>query len=131
MIPVEWLHDGERDLGVIGDGYLQGVVLAESSASTSTAATERRVLMVDPGHGAAAGWKAARIVFQVPWASVVGYWTGVLPLPPELWREGPRCEVVVLMLDPDVAAGQDIVIRSNLDAWVDASRRAGVPHVVD
>jgi hypothetical protein len=62
---------------------------------------------------------------------VVGYWTGVLPLPPELWREGPRREVVVLMLDPEVAAGQDLVIRSNLDSWIAAIGDAGVPHVVD
>ena len=127
MIPRDWLHDGEHELGVVGDGYLQGVVLAESSASTPTAATERRILMFEPAgrHG------AARIVFQVPWESVVGYWTGVLPLPAELWREGPRREVVVLMLDPEAAGGQDIVLRSNLDAWIAAIRRAGVPQVVD
>ena len=129
MIPSDWLHDGERDLGVVGDGYLQGIVLAESSASTRTAATERRILMFDAGGDATSG--TARIVFQVPWASVVGYWTGVLPLPAELWREGPRGEVVVLMLDPEVAGGQDVVIRSNLDEWIAVIRQAGVPQVVD
>lgn len=129
MIPVEWLDDGERDLGVVGDGYLQGMVLAESSVSTRTAATERRILMFDAGTNRASA--PAKIVFQVPWASVVGYWSGVLPLPAELWREGPRREVVVLMLDPEVAGGQDLVIRSNLDDWMAAIRQAGVPQVVD
>ncbi len=129
MIPAEWLHDGERELGVVGDGYLQGIVLAESSASNRTAATERRILMFAPGTEAASA--APKVGFEVPWASVVGYWTGVLPLPPELWREGPRGEVVVLMLDPEAAGGQDIVIRTNVDAWVLAARQAGVPHVVD
>ncbi|MDP9419329.1 MAG: hypothetical protein M3P53_04130 [Actinomycetota bacterium] len=129
MIPSDWLHDGERDLRVVGDGYLQGIVLAESSASTRAAATEQRILMFDPGVDATSG--TARLVFQVPWASVVGYWTGVLPLPAELWREGPRGEVVVLMLDPEVAGGQDVVIRSNLEAWIAAIRQVGVPQVVD
>ncbi len=128
MIPAELLHKGERELGVVGDGYLQGVALAESSASTPTAATERRVLMLDT---AGAGSEVPTISFQVPWDSVVGYWTGVLPLPAELWREGPRSQVVVLMLDPEAAGGQDIVIRSNLDAWIDAIRQVGVPQVVD
>ena len=129
MIPAEWLHEGERELGVVGDGYLQGIVLAESSASSCTAATQRRVLMFDPTLDA--GDPPRKITFQVPWASVVGYWTGELPLPAELWREGPRRQVVVLMLDPEVAGGQDLVIRSNVDAWVAAIREAGVPQVVD
>ncbi len=128
MIPAELLYEGERELGVVGDGYLQGVALAESSASTPTAATQRRVLMFDT---ADAGSEVPKVSFQVPWASVVGYWTGVLPLPAELWREGPRSEVVVLMLDPEAAGGQDIVIRSNLDAWIDAICQVGVPQVVD
>lgn len=126
MIPTEWLHEGERDLGVVGDGYLQGIVLAESSASTVTVATERRILMLD-----LAGAGPERISFQVPWESVVGYWTGVLPLPAELWREGPRREVVVLMLDPEVAAGQDVVIRTNLEDWIAAIGERGIPQVVD
>lgn len=128
MIPANWLHDGERDLGLVGDGYLQGIVLGESTASVCTAATEQRVLMFDRAEAASG---EAEPVFQVRWTSVVGYWTGVLPLPAELWREGPRREVVVLMLDPDAADGQDVVIRSNLESWISAIREAGVPQVVD
>lgn len=115
---------------MVGDAFLQGVLLAEVSPSKHAVATQRRVLMLDgAGSGASAG--GSGIFFQVPWSSVHGYWTGVLPFPPELWREGPEGAVVVLVLDPDAAGGKDLVIRSNLDRWISASRDVGVQQIVD
>lgn len=132
MIPRKLLSGGERELGVVGDAYLQGVVLAEVSPSKHAVATERRIVMLEGG-GCGPGTSSglASIFFQVPWRSVHGYWTGVLPFPPELWREGPEGEVVVLLLDPGSAGGKDLVIRSNRDSWVAASRDAGIPEIVD
>jgi hypothetical protein len=86
-------------------------------------------LMLDGASSVASA--EASIFFQVPWSSVHGYWTGVLPFPPELWREGPEGEVVVLVLDPDAGGGRDLVIRSNLERWISASRDAGVREIVD
>ena len=132
MIPRRLLGGGERELGVVGDAFLQGAVLAEVSPSKRTVATERRVVMLDGGsRGHGGSGSAASIFFQVPWSSVYGYWTGVLGFPPELWREGPEGKVVVLVLDPGAAGGKDVVIRSNLESWVSASRDAGVPEIVD
>ncbi|MDP9019682.1 MAG: hypothetical protein M3N25_02580 [Actinomycetota bacterium] len=132
MIPRKFLGGGERELGVVGEAVLQGVVLAEVSPSKHAVATERRIVMLEDGsHEPAASAEAASIFFQVPWTSVYGYWTGVLPFPPELWREGPEGRVVVLVLDPGAAGGKDLVIRSNLESWVSASRNAGVPEIVD
>lgn len=129
-IPPKLLGGGERELGVVGDAFLQGVVLAEVSPSKPAVATQRRIVMLDrTGPGGSAG--GSSIFFQVPWTSVHGYWTGVLPFPPELWREGPEGKVVVLVLDPDAAGGKDLVIRSNLDRWISASRDAGVGEIVD
>ncbi|MBW3547108.1 MAG: hypothetical protein KY452_03095 [Actinobacteria bacterium] len=132
MIPRRLLGGGERELGVVGDAFLQGVVLAEVSPSKRTVATERRVVMLDGGsRGHGGSGSAASIFFQVPWSSVNGYWTGVLGFPPELWREGPEGKVVVLVLDPGAAGGKDVVIRSNLESWVSATRDAGIPEIVD
>ncbi len=132
MIPRKFLGGGERELGVVGEALLQGVVLAEVSPSKPAVATERRIVMLEDGsQEPAASAEAASIFFQVPWTSVYGYWTGVLPFPPELWREGPEGRVVVLVLDPGAAGGKDLVIRSNLESWVSASRNAGVPEIVD
>lgn len=127
-IPPKWLEDGERELGVLGHAYLQGVDLAEVSESRPAAATERRVVVLD---GGADGQRPSGIFFQVPWTCVVGYWVGTMPFPPELWREGPDGEVVVLVLDPEVTGGQDVVIRSDLDAWVGAIRSVGIPEIRD
>ncbi len=132
MIPRGLLGGGERELGVAGEAFLQGVVLAEVSPSKRAVATERRIVMLDGGsQGRVTSASGASIFFQVPWCSVYGYWTGVLPFPPELWREGPEGNVVVLVLDPGAAGGKDVVIRSNLESWVSASRDAGVPEIVD
>jgi hypothetical protein len=129
-IPPKLLEGDERELGVVGDAFLQGVLLAEVSPSKCAVATQRRVLMLDGvGSGGSAG--GSSIFFQVPWSSVHGYWTGVLPFPPELWREGPEGEVVVLVLDPNAAGGKDLVIRSNLDRWISASRKIGLREIVD
>lgn len=129
-IPPQLLGGGERELGVVGEAFLQGVVLAEVSPSKQAVATQRRIVMLD-GSGPGASTAGSSIFFQVPWSCVHGYWTGVLPFPPELWREGPEGEVVVLVLDPGAAEGKDLVIRSNLDCWISASRDAGVQEIVD
>lgn len=131
LIPQQWLEGDEHELGVVGEAYLQGLFPSEMSEAVATTATERRVVMLGgladlEGHG-----EADVIVFQVPWASVYGYWQGVMPLPPERWRDGPEGPVVVLVLDPDIADGQDVVIRSHLDAWVEACAAMGVPEILD
>ncbi|HEV2068322.1 MAG TPA: hypothetical protein VGR26_00850 [Acidimicrobiales bacterium] len=132
MIPRKWLDDGERELSVAGEAYLQGVPLAEVSVSHHTVATQRRIVMLDGvGGPRARGLRPSGIFFQVPWSCVHGYWTGVMPFPPELWREGPEGEVVVLVLDPEAAGGRDVVIHSNLPAWVAASRDVGIPEIRD
>lgn len=130
--PPPWLDEGEHELGVVGEAFLQGVVLAEVSGSKHTVATERRVVMLDDAAGVAGHHGAGNgIFFEVEWASVRGYWCGVLGFPAELWREGPEGEVAVLMLDPEVADGRDVVIRSNLASWVAAIRDLSIPEIVD
>lgn len=132
IIPRKWLEGDEHELGLVGEGYLQGLVPSEMSEAMPTTATERRVVMV--GEGSESPPRAGRargIFFQVPWASVCGYWKGVMPLPPERWRDGPDAAVVVLVLDPEAAGGKDVVIRSNLAAWVDACRTVGIAEIVD
>lgn len=132
VIPPKLLDDGENELGVIGQAYLQGVDLAEVSESRHAAATERRIVILDGvTDGQDGTMRASGIFFQVPWSCVRGYWVGTMPFPPELWREGPEGRVVVLVLDPEAAGGQDVVIRSNLDSWVDASRTVGIPEIRD
>lgn len=132
LIPRKWLDGDERELGVVGEGYLQGMVPTEMSDSVPTTATERRVVMLGglDDHEGRAG-RANAIVFQVPWASVHGYWQGVMPLPPERWRDGPEGRVVVLVLNPEAAGGQDVVLRSNLVSWVEACRTVGIPEILD
>ena len=128
-----WLAPGEHELeGAHGDGYLQGVLLSEVSLPSFTTATERRIVMLDEVRR---GWprkRRAKVVrFEVPWSMVKGYWRGVLPLPPELWREGPEAEVIVFSLDPAAASGQDLVVLVKSGAWVEASNAMGVPEVRD
>ncbi len=132
LIPRHWLHGDEHELGVVGEGYLQGLMPTEMSDPVVTAATERRVVMLgglSDLEGRAG--RANAIVFEVPWTSVYGYWRGLMPLPPDRWREGPEGQVVVLVLDPEVAEGHDVVIRSNLGAWVEACRTIGIPEILD
>ncbi len=132
LIPRTSLEHDERELDLVGEGYLQGLVPSEMSESTTTTATERRVVMLaGPADPEGRGGAAQAIVFEVPWASVHGYWQGMMPLPPERWRDGPEGEVVVLVLDPEVAEGQDVVLRSNLASWVEACREIGIPEIVD
>jgi hypothetical protein len=132
MMPRKWLDDGEHELGLEGEAYLQGVSLAEVSLSKPITATERRIVMLDGvTDRRGASERASRIFFEVPWTCVHGYWQGVMPFPPELWREGPEGEVVVMVLDPQAAGGQDVVIRSNLPSWVAASHQVGIPEIRD
>jgi hypothetical protein len=132
LIPRTSLEHDERELDLVGEGYLQGLVPSEMSESAPTTATERRVVMVGGLTDLQGRSGPARvIVFEVPWASVYGYWQGLMPLPPERWRDGPEGEVVVLVLDPEVADGQDVVLRSNLASWVEACREIGIPEIVD
>ncbi len=127
-----WLEHGEQDLGVVGDGYLQGVLLSEVSASRLAAATARRIVLLDAvtltGDGRV---REGRVCFGVPWASVHGMWRGVMPFPPELWRQGPEGEVVVFTLAPEAAGGRDVVICSNTDEWVQVARSMGVTEIHD
>ncbi|HWH35513.1 MAG TPA: hypothetical protein VNT56_09385 [Acidimicrobiales bacterium] len=132
IIPRKWLDGDERELDLVGEGYLQGLVPSEMSDAMPTTATERRVMMLgerDPrlDHGR----RPDRIFFQVPWTSVHGYWQGSMPLPPERWRDGPEGDVVVLVLDPEAAGGQDVVLRSNLPAWIEACQRIGISEIFD
>lgn len=132
IIPREWLDGDERELGTVSEGYLQGLVPSEMSEPRPTVATERRVVMLDEADTAPARAGGVKgISFQVPWARVHGYWQGKMALPPERWREGPEAAVVVLVLDPEVAGGQDVVIRSDLASWVDVCRTVGIAEIVD
>jgi len=132
IIPRRWLDGEERELGLVGEGYLQGLIPSEMSDSMPTTATERRVVMLGgPAEPLARAGRARNIFFQVPWASVYGYWQGMMPLPPERWRDGPEAAVVVLVLDPQAAGGQDVVLRSNLASWVEACRTIGISEIID
>lgn len=128
-----WRERGEKELGgASGQGYLQGVDVSDVSPARLTVATQRRVVMLDE---ARQGWRALavprRVCFEVEWSRVLGYWTGVMSLPPELWRSGSEAEVTVLTLDPAAAAGRDLVIVAATGAWVTASRAMGVVAVPD
>lgn len=132
MLPRKWLDDGEHELELAGEAYLQGVSLAEVSVSKHITATERRIVMLDAvTEGRGGSVRVSGIFFEVPWTCVHGYWRGVMPFPAELWREGPEGEVVVLVLDPEAAGGQDVVIRSHLPSWVEASLQVGIPEIRD
>ncbi|MDP9389191.1 MAG: hypothetical protein M3Q48_15055 [Actinomycetota bacterium] len=128
-----WLAAGERELeGACGKGFLQGILLSEVSAPRYTTATERRIVMFeDVVRGRRGRVRGKGITFEVPWSKVHSYWTGVMPFPPDMWREGPEGEVIVLTLDPAVADGRDIVVWPGSEAWVAASRAMGVPELKD
>lgn len=131
IIPRKWLEADERELGLVAEGYLQGLVPSEMSESMPTTATERRVVMLArPGEAPSPG-RTTGIHFQVPWACVCGYWRGRMPLPPERWRDGPEAAVLVLVLDPEAGEGKDVVIRDHLASWEDACRTIGIPEIVD
>lgn len=131
IIPGKWLEADERQLALVGEGYLQGQVPSEMSESMPTTATDRRVVMLaQPGEPPPSG-RVAGIYFQIPWACVCGYWRGQMPLPPERWREGPEASVLVLVLDPEAGGGKDVVIRDNLASWEDACRAIGISEIVD
>lgn len=132
IIPRKWLEGDERELGLVGEGCLQGLIPSEMSESMPVTATERRVVMLgEPAEAAVRGGRPGGIYFQISWACVCGYWQGLMPLPPERWRDGPEAAVVVLVLEPEAAGGKDVVIRSNLDSWVEACRTIGIAEIVD
>jgi len=128
-----WLATGERELeGTQGEGFLQGVLLSETSAPGYATATERRVVMLEGvTHDRRGRTRASGVAFEAPWLSVRGYWTGVLPFPPELWRAGPEGQVIVLSLDPDATGGRDLVVLSGIAAWVSACQARGVERIHD
>lgn len=130
---VSWLAAGERELdGAHGQGFLQGVLLSETSAPRYTTATERRIVMLDGVTRDERGRvQATGVGFEVPWSAVRGYWTGVMPFPPDLWRVGAEGEVIVLCLEQSVSAGRDVVVHERIPAWVAASRAMGIAPVRD
>lgn len=130
---MRWLAAGERELkGACGQGFLQGILLSEVSAPRYTTATERRIVMCDEvirdRRGNVTG---ASISLQVPWTRVCAYWLGVVPFPPDMWREGHEGEVIVLSLEPEAADGRDIVVWPQTDAWMAALTAMGVPELND
>jgi hypothetical protein len=128
-----WLAAGERELeGACGEGFLQGILLSEVSAPRYTKATERRIVMFDEVTRDRKGRVRVKgISLEVPWAKVCAYWTGVMPFPPDMWREGPEGEVIMFTLDPRAAEGRDIVVWPRTDAWTAAARAMGVPELKD
>lgn len=130
---MRWLADGERQLeGASGEGFLQGILLSEVSAPRYTTATERRIVMLEDATRDRRGRLRARgISFEVPWAKVCSYWTGVMPFPPDMWRQGPEGEVVIFTLDPGAADGRDVVVWPRSEAWTAAARVMGVPELRD
>ncbi len=128
-----WLEAGEQELeGLCGDGYLQGILLSEVSQPRYTTATDRRLVMLEePVKGRRGKLRPRTVCFEVPWTKVRGYWTGVMPFPPDLWRVGHEGEVIVFSLDPVVADGQDLVVLLTTPAWVTTSQRMGIPPVRD
>lgn len=128
-----WLAAGERELeGTHGDGFLQGLFLSDISAPCYTVATERRILMLEGVTRDRRGrTRATGVSFEVPWSAVRGFWTGIMPFPPDLWRSGPDGPVIVLCLDPDATGGKDLVVHSAAEAWVGACRAMGIERVKD
>ncbi|MDP9403337.1 MAG: hypothetical protein M3P85_08370 [Actinomycetota bacterium] len=128
-----WLEAGEHELeGLGGDGYLQGILLSEVSQPRYTTATDRRLVMLEePIRGRRGKLRTKSVCFAVPWTMVKGYWTGVMPFPPDLWRVGHEGEVIVFSLDPAVADGQDLVVLLTTPAWVTTSQRMGIAPVRD
>ncbi len=130
---MRWLAAGERELeGACGQGFLQGILLSEVSAPRYTTATERRIVMCD---GVARDRRGkvtvASISLQVPWTRVCAYWLGVVPFPPDMWREGPDGEVIIFTLEPEAADGRDIVVWPRTEAWTAAATAMGVPELKD
>ncbi|HUR17908.1 MAG TPA: hypothetical protein VMZ51_03100 [Acidimicrobiales bacterium] len=128
-----WMDAGEHELdGLAGDGYLQGILLSEVSQPRYTMATDRRLVMLeDQLRGKRPKLRSRNIFFEVPWTMVKGYWTGVMPFPPDLWRVGHEGEVIVFSLDPALADGQDLVVLLTTPEWVSTSERFGIPQVRD
>lgn len=128
-----WLEAGEHELdGLSGDGYLQGILLSEVSQPRFTMATDRRLVMLEePAKAKRPKLRTKNVCFEVPWTMVRGYWTGVMPFPPDLWRVGHEGEVIVFSLDPVVADGQDLVVLLTTPAWVATSEQMGIPKVRD
>lgn len=128
-----WLAAGERELdGACGEGFLQGILLSEVSAPRYTAATDCRIVMFEGTEEDAGGRTRGRNVsLQVPWNRVCSYWTGVMPLPPDMWRHGPEGEVIIFTLEPTAADGRDIVVWPRTEGWIAAARAMGVPELDD
>ena len=124
---------GEHALdGACGDGFLQGVLLSDLSEPRYTMATERRIVMSEETsrdrHGKV---QVHTIGLEVPWSRVCAYWLGVVPFPPDMWREGTEGEVIVFTLEPEVADGCDLVVWPCSEAWTAAARAMGVPRLDD
>ncbi len=130
---MRWLAAGEREFeGACGQGFLQGILLSEVSAPRYTTATERRIVMCDEVARDRRGKVTdANISLQVPWTRVCAYWLGVVPFPPDMWREGPDGEVIIFTLEPEAADGRDIVVWPRTEAWTAAATAMGVPELKD
>lgn len=128
-----WLEAGERELeGACGEGFLQGILLSEVSAPRYTMATDCRIVMFDEASRDKKGRVKPRdISLAVPWDRVCSYWTGVMPFPPDMWRQGPEGEVIIFTLDPEAAGGRDIVVWPRTEGWMAAARAMGVPELKD
>lgn len=130
---MQWLASGERELdGACGQGFLQGILLSEVSAPRYTIATERRIVMCeDVTRDRRGNVHVASIALEIPWRRVCAYWLGVVPFPPDMWREGPEGEVIMFTLEPEAADGRDIVVWPRTAAWTTAARAMGVPELKD
>ena len=130
---MKWMAAGERALdGASGDGFLQGVLLSDLSAPRYTMATERRIVMSDETTRDRRGKVQVKTIgLEVPWSRVCAYWLGVVPFPPDMWREGTEGEVIVFSLEPEVADGCDLVVWPRSEAWTAAARSMGVIQLDD
>lgn len=130
---MRWLAAGERELeGACGEGFLQGILLSEVSEPHYVSATERRIVMFEEMTRDRKGRVRVKgISLEVPWDKVCAYWTGVMPFPPDMWREGPEGEVIMFTLDPEAADGRDIVVWPRTEAWMAAVRAVGIPELKD
>ncbi|MGH9281921.1 MAG: hypothetical protein ACRD0S_03180 [Acidimicrobiales bacterium] len=133
MAAMGWLAAGERELeGCCGEGFLQGILLSEVSAPRYTAATDCRIVMFDEGvEDRPTRDRARTVALEVPWDRVCSYWTGVMPFPPDMWRQGPEGEVIIFTLDPSAADGRDLVVWPPAEEWTAAARSMGVPELID
>lgn len=130
---MKWLAVGERALdGACGNGFLQGVLLSEVSAPRYTVATERRIVMADQTTRDRRGKVQIKTIeLEVPWSRVCAYWRGVVPFPPDMWREGTEGDVIVFTLEPEVADGRDLVVWPPTESWTEAAQAMGVPELRD